>query len=121
MALELCSAGGGEGEEGTTCIFKSFSVFLAFSALFRLLSAVCWRFADLIVSVGGLLGFHLQFSALTRFLHGSLLGDLAFPVLSFLIADGVQPEWGFFLQGFPPGDGPLVYSPPLCYDSRSAR
>ena len=93
----------------------------AFPALFRPRNAVCWRFVGLTVSAGGLLDCHLHFSTLTRFLHGSLLEDFAFPVLSFLIADRVLTEWGFFLPDFPLGGRPLVYSPPLCYDGRSAR
>ena len=67
-----------------------FRRFLIFSALLLLLNAVCWRFANLIASVKGLLGFDLPFFALTRFLHWSLHGGLAFPVLSFLVADEVQ-------------------------------
>ena len=77
--------------------------FLVFSALFLLLNAVCWRFVGLIASVKGFLGFYLSFFALTRFLHWSLHGDLAFPVLSFLVAGEVQLRWEFFLPGFSVG------------------
>ena len=77
-----------------------FRRFLVFSALFLLLNAVCWRFVDLIASVKGLLGFYLSFFTLTRFLHWSLHGGLAFPVLSCPVADEVQIKWEFFLLGF---------------------